>query len=190
MFDMYCSYTELRPHVLDAARRTGKSFADVRVLILGCGESRLPQQLAADKFTSITAIDKDAALIDSLSVHAAHPAVRYFAMDCRTMDLPSEGYDLVIDKALSDTLACGPQSFASLLQMHKEVMRVLAPGGTYFALSFQDPDERLQHLTRPGLFWRVEHCQIVAYAGKEERRYHGYVCGKEHRTFVPVDDDE
>lgn len=114
MFDMYCSYTELRPHLLDAARRTGKAFPDVRVLVLGVGESRLPQQMAVDKFTNITAIDKDSSVIDTMSVNAPHPAVRYLAMDCRTMDLPSEGFDLVIDKALSDTLAAGPQSFASV----------------------------------------------------------------------------
>ena len=41
-------------------------------------------------------------------------------MDVRKLDYKDETFDLVIDKATTDDLACGPKAFQNIARMLKE----------------------------------------------------------------------
>lgn len=203
-FDYYGTYSDIRERVEDAVRKVGKPREQIRVLVVGVGRSRLPDQMQSDGFARrrstrvaqeqffqspdaesfghITCIDTDAALIAARrTLVEDFSPLRFLEMDVRKLDLPSEGFDLVVDKALADFLAQGPDSFESMFQMNKEIWRVLVPGGVFLSISWAPPETRAEHLARKGLYWKVDHNVCVAHAGQEERLYHCYTAHKERR---------
>ena len=80
--------------------------------------------------------------------------MEFSVMDATKMDaLPSKCFDLIIDKALMDSLLCSEESSRDVTRMVSEMHRVLKDGGTYVVVSHGSPSNRLQYLdtkTRPG----------------------------------------
>eukprot|EP00762_Andalucia_godoyi_P005714 ANDGO_06510.mRNA.1 hypothetical protein AURANDRAFT_5839 len=211
-FDLYCNLDPLLPFIHDALRRAGKRAEDARVLIIGVGLSRLPYQLLAAGIASklppvacITCIDKDASLIQSIAGPSASdswpyinvPQISYLCMNSRSLDLPSESYDLVIDKAFLDSLACLQKgSFEAIAQTCRETIRVLKPGAVFISVSSAPPEERTQFLLRErNNEWTVRHATFMvrppgATSAVDERLYHVYMCDKPARSTVLDDSDE
>ncbi|KAA6397274.1 MAG: Hexokinase, partial [Streblomastix strix] len=64
-------------------------------------------------------------------------------MDALNLQLPSSSFDIVLDKATTDTILCNEQSFSNIEVMLKNVMRVLSPGGIFISISHSGPKSRL-----------------------------------------------
>ena len=76
-------------------------------------------------------------------------------MDAANMEfLPSDCFDVIVDKALLDTVLCGGDQYQKCSMMLAEMQRVLKPGGVYVVVSFGAPSMRLPYLE--GLDWEVE----------------------------------
>lgn len=97
--------------------------------------------------------------------------------------LPSNSFDLVIDKSTMDALLCGDNSFVNTARMLKETQRVLKPQGTYFVVSYGKPDSRVSHFEHSFLSFEIR--QFVVYDSeamtseeKEEKTHYIYVCTK------------
>jgi SAM-dependent methyltransferase len=101
------------------------------------------------------------------------PEMKWDVMDVRDLKFSSNHFDIVIDKALMDTIMCGENSFCSVALMTKEVQRVLKTGGIYVIVSYGDPEIRLPHLNREHLSFNISY-QII----------------RKNFQFDPKDDDE
>jgi len=56
---------------------------------------------------------------------------------------------------------CGEGSTKNCSQMCKEISRVLKPGGTYIAISYGQPDYRLNYFDKPEYNWNILPAQSV-----------------------------
>ena len=65
--------------------------------------------------------------------------IAYHNMDVRDMNAFKDGqFDYVIDKALLDSIICGPDPLKVSEQMLSEIHRVLKPQGAYICISHGD----------------------------------------------------
>jgi len=72
--------------------------------------------------------------------------MEFTVMDARNMEfIPDNCFDLIIDKALFDSVLCSENNLKDVEHMLKEMYRVLKAGGTYLIVSHGAPDNRLSH---------------------------------------------
>ena len=142
-----------------------------RVLILGCGTSQIGRQLQKMGFTNIVNADLSPKLIHRM----LEPAELLEGVDCVCVDatnmymFPEGWFDLIIDKALLDTLFTKTSMMRDVPKMIDEVSRVLAPGGTYFVFSVGPPSARQDYFQRKPLHWRLR-------CGKSTHGIYTYAC--------------
>ncbi len=148
--DWLQSYAVLRPHIEAAVRR------DHRVLVLGCGNSPLGEQMYDDGYRGIVCIDFSATVIAAMSARAGErPGLAYREMDARALDLDDQSFDAVIDKGTLDAIICGPEPEQAVAESCAEVARVLAPDGVFISISLAPPRRRLAALTRAEWRWQA-----------------------------------
>lgn len=61
----------------------------------------------------------------------------------------SHRFDVVIDKALLDSIACGSEKWKSIDALMRSVSSVLKPGGVYFCVSHAGPETRRKMMIGP-----------------------------------------
>ena len=61
-------------------------------------------------------------------------------------ELDNDSFDCVIDKALLDSILCGPGYESTSSKMISNVHRVLKRGGVYICISIGNPESRLNIL--------------------------------------------
>ena len=135
-------------------------------LALGCGNSKLSSQLLENekRVALVTSVDYSPRVIDDMRArHADHPqaaSLRWEATDVRDMRalFADESIDVIVDKACVDALSCS-DGFDSqklgLPAVAAECARILAPGGGWLVVSFNQPSIMLPLLERPE--WDVAH---------------------------------
>jgi len=129
-----------------------------RILVVGCGSSRLSEDMFHDGFTNITNIDISPAVIQGMKQkHSDHPLGNsYKLLDVSQMSefLPAS-FDVVIDKATLDSILCGEGSVSNCDKSCNEISRVLKPGGFYLLVSHGDPDSRRHYLDKSKFGWKI-----------------------------------
>ncbi len=75
-----------------------------------------------DRFTKIVNTDISSVCIAQMAHRNAQlrQELEWVVMDCRKMDLPSDAFDLIIDKSTLDALLCGKNSFLNVARMLRE----------------------------------------------------------------------
>lgn len=142
-----------------------------RVLLVGCGNSTLAADMAADGYTSIVSSDYSAVVIDRMraKVGDAGGAIDWQVLDMMSLAVPDASFDAYIDKAAMDAiLADGGDTWsppAELLAISDKIMgeaaRVLRPGGAYLQVTFAQPHFRRKYL---------EHAPVAGlWAGPAQR---------------------
>ncbi|CEG35158.1 methyltransferase-like protein 13 isoform x1 [Plasmopara halstedii] len=139
-FEWYGDYNSLRSalqFVLNLPDKAPPSLlrrlkAKLRVLVVGCGNSALSADLAADGFSNLCSVDFSELVINEM--RRKHPLLQWQVMDMTDMrTLEDASFDLVMDKGALDALMA--ENTAEIKQdankMLREVRRVLAPGGHY-----------------------------------------------------------
>ena len=130
--------------------------SDVRVLMLGCGNSEMSRAMSADGFTALTAIDYSTVVIQQMkTAHQDAPNIKFMVMDARAMTFSAESFDVVIDKGTLDAVLCGADSSRNAELMLRECERVLAHNGTLIIITYGTPATRLPYLERSKWSWRV-----------------------------------
>ena len=149
---------------------------DSKILILGCGNAELSEDLYKDGYRHISNIDISATVIAQMKErNAALPEMTWSVMDVRALDFPANTFDLAIDKSTIDALLCGDNSYMNVAKMTKEVQRVLNTGGTYMAISYGNPDSRLEHLQWRHLHWEISY---VTMNEETQNPHFVYLCKK------------
>ena len=139
--------------------------AESRILVIGCGNSGLSEDLYADGYRSIHNIDYSETVIRAMRLRTQDtcPGMQWSVMDMRHMQEFADGsFDVVLDKGALDAVwSDGGSQWEPSEQVQKDVAatvgqvsRVLREGGRFVVLSFGQPHFRRQWLERP--CWRVE----------------------------------
>ncbi|CAA7398549.1 unnamed protein product [Spirodela intermedia] len=148
-FDWYQKYVALAPLFdLYLQRRH-------RLLLVGCGNSALGEEMVNDGYEDIVNIDISSVVIEAMKEkYADCPEMKYFEMDVRDMTTFESGsFDTVIDKGTLDSLMCGSSAQQNSAKMLEEVNRILKDDGAYILITYGDPKYRLYLLKAMG--WTV-----------------------------------
>ncbi|XP_043693846.1 EEF1A lysine methyltransferase 4 [Telopea speciosissima] len=150
-FDWYQRYSALRPFVNKYIPTSS------RVLMVGCGNAVMSEDMVKDGYVDITNIDISSVAIEMMRRKYEYtPQLKYMQMDVRDMSFfPDESFDGVIDKGTLDSLMCGTSAPLSAAQMLGEVSRLLKPGGVYMLITYGDPSVRIPHLNRMLYNWEI-----------------------------------
>ncbi|GAQ78792.1 S-adenosyl-L-methionine dependent methyltransferases [Klebsormidium nitens] len=141
-FEWYQKYDGLR----DLLKKYIHATADI--LMLGCGNSALSEDMAKDGYYDITNVDISPTVIKAMKMkHLDLPQLKWVCADARSMTIFKSGsLDAVIDKGTLDALMCGDEATENVNSMVSEVFRLLRPGGVYLMVSYGEPTTRMPYL--------------------------------------------
>mmetsp|Transcript_5592 Transcript_5592/g.7083 ORF Transcript_5592/g.7083 Transcript_5592/m.7083 type:complete len:208 (-) Transcript_5592:1483-2106(-) len=155
-FDWYQRYSGVSDKVASFVKKTD------HILMLGCGNSRLTEDMYVDGFTSIANIDISKVVIDQMTEkHKDKTTLTWQVMNACHLDYPDETFDCIIDKGTMDSILCGEGSTGNVAKMCSECVRVLKPNGVFIMISYGVPDNRLGYLESEEYPWQVS-VQTVA----------------------------
>lgn len=150
-FDWFKSYADVKD-VLGAYIPS----RNLRILMLGCGNSTLSEDMYRDGYHEVVNIDFSSVVIEQM--RAVHPHMQWIEMDIRDLKFEDGSFDVLIDKGTMDAMLTGVSDVwnpaAEIVEnCEKEIseaIRVLRPGGKFIYLTFGQPHFRRRFLTRPG----------------------------------------
>ena len=137
---------------------TQYSSREGAVLIPGCGNSKLAEDMHEDGYGAITSVDISKTVVQQMSERYAEkiPGLTFTEMDVKAMSFPEGEFDCVIDKACFDSILCGEGSGPNADIYLAEIHRVLKPDGTYICVTYGEPEIRLSYFNDRSKFdWTV-----------------------------------
>ena len=138
-FDWYADWEQLAKYF--------KVFLteDSKILMVGCGNSKMSSQMYNSNFKNITNIDISDIVIGKMQKQ--FPEMKWLEMDATKMDFEDNFFDCSIDKGTLDAIMCGndPTPPARLI---REMHRVTKVGGHYCIITHGDPDSRLPYFEK------------------------------------------
>ena len=84
------------------------------------------------------------------------PRMKFEVMDCTDLKYQNEQFDLIIDKSTIDALVCGDFASMNVAKMMKECQRTLKTGGTYVAISYGSPENRVFYYLKAHLKFSMQ----------------------------------
>lgn len=77
--------------------------------MVGCGNSKLSEEMSNDGYRVITNIDIAGSVIEKMKNHYSirYPLQQFLVVDATNMAYRDNSFDLCIDKGTFDALACG-----------------------------------------------------------------------------------
>lgn len=172
------------------------------VLEIGCGNSRLCEELLKDGIADITCIDLSAVAVERMRTRLSAQGIQGIkVLEADMLDLPfsSECFDVVIEKGTMDVLFVDsgdpwnphPATVNKVMKMLDGVHKVLKPEGTFISISFGQPHFRRPLFEAPDFTWSVswntfgEGFHYFFYTLKKGRRTLDSVGGSTERSSVP-----
>ncbi|GAB5589104.1 hypothetical protein Unana1_04004 [Umbelopsis nana] len=151
-FDWFKTYQDLKPTLNEVI-----PFKEASILMLGCGNSTLGEDMYDDGYKNITNIDYSCTVIKQMAERCSdRPEMKWLEMDIRDLKFEEQSFDIVIDKGTMDALMCdrgdvwdpSPELIKEVKAEVDEVVRVLKVGGKFIYITFGQPHFRKRHLTR------------------------------------------
>lgn len=144
-YDWYQDYSSLEPYLAPYLKR----IPDYEILIPGCGSSKLGASLYDNGYVNVTNIDVSTVVINQMdSAYSEKEEMEFSVMDAKRLEfIPDQCFDLVIDKALMDTMLCSETNFEDCQQYLLEMYRILKVGSAFVIISHAAPERRLPHIT-------------------------------------------
>ncbi|KAF9446210.1 S-adenosyl-L-methionine-dependent methyltransferase [Macrolepiota fuliginosa MF-IS2] len=153
-FDWFKSYTDLAEYLHELVPNKSS-----RILMLGCGNSKLSEDMWEDGYKNIVNTDYSAVLIEKMRQRhgQARPEMEWHEMDVRSLKFDDGSFDVAIDKGTMDAMMTAKgdvwdppeQVIRDCNEEVDETLRVLRKGGTFIYLTFGQPHFRRRYLTRP-----------------------------------------
>ena len=120
----------------------------VKILVLGCGNSTLSEEMYDSGHKLITNNDISKLCIERMKKRNENirPNMKWDVMDIRDMSsYKDELFDIIVDKGTIDAILCGKDPHLNAAIMLSECQRILKTGGVYVAISFGLPPNREFH---------------------------------------------
>ena len=179
-YDWLLPYSSLRSILLPRIQNRH----DAEILMLGCGNSRLSEELYKEGFRNVTNMDFSPIVVDQMSMrYSVFSEMDFLVKDvCEPYD--SDVYDLIIDKGTFDCILTGENSFQRAGFLLQNACRGLKGGGSYCMVSHGMPDTRIGYLKSKALPWAIEHTKVQKtrleqFSSLEASQYHYvYICTK------------
>eukprot|EP00823_Brevimastigomonas_motovehiculus_P001217 TRINITY_DN11737_c0_g1_i1.p1 TRINITY_DN11737_c0_g1~~TRINITY_DN11737_c0_g1_i1.p1 ORF type:complete len:249 (+),score=66.14 TRINITY_DN11737_c0_g1_i1:158-904(+) len=129
----------------------------LRVLVVGCGNSELSEQMYKDGFVNIISIDYSETVIKQMqnAYGKDMPQLSFQTMDVRDLRFKDETFDIICDKGTLDAILCGNESAKNSTTMLHECCRVLKRGGVFGIITYGQPATRLPYLEKTKFNWKV-----------------------------------
>ena len=159
-FEWYGEYTDLC-HVIHRYVKPGN-----KILVVGCGNSKLSEQLYDVGYQSIDNIDISEIVIRQMALRnrQKRPKMTFAAMDVQRMDYGDSAYDCVIDKGTLDALLTDEEhaTLEKVDKMFSEIARVLKVAGRYLLVTLAQAHilEKLLRAFESGWLVRVHHVTV------------------------------
>ncbi|KAJ7625681.1 S-adenosyl-L-methionine-dependent methyltransferase [Roridomyces roridus] len=161
-FDWFKTYDDIAPLLRELIPRK-----DARILMLGCGNSTLSQDMYDDGYENIVNTDYSSVVIEQMSRRHTEkrPRMEWLEMDVRDLRFPDQSFDIAIDKGTMDAMMTAkgdvwdpPQQVVDDCTAEvDEVIRTLKKDtGVFIYLTFGQPHFRRRFLTRPDTKLRIK----------------------------------
>ncbi|KAJ4474577.1 S-adenosyl-L-methionine-dependent methyltransferase [Lentinula edodes] len=155
-FDWFKSYSEISD-ILRSLIPDKRS----RIIMLGCGNSKLSEDMYDDGYHNIVNTDYSSIIIEKMKQRHgdARPQMEWHEMDVRDLKFDDSSFDVAIDKGTMDAMMTAkgdiwnpPQQVVEdCTKEVSEVIRTLRKEmGVFIYLSFGQPHFRKRYLTVPG----------------------------------------
>ncbi|KAM3143476.1 hypothetical protein pb186bvf_004537 [Paramecium bursaria] len=120
-FDWYVEWPQLQKFLSDGPMKIDK---EAKILMVGCGNSKLSEQMYEDGYQNILSIDISETIVQRMQEEARKKNynLQYRVMDATQLPFEDKLFDVAIDKGTLDALACGDNLLA--LKLIKEMDRV------------------------------------------------------------------
>mmetsp|Transcript_35927 Transcript_35927/g.76280 ORF Transcript_35927/g.76280 Transcript_35927/m.76280 type:complete len:214 (+) Transcript_35927:23-664(+) len=182
-FEWYLPWEELREVVIPRLLALGVPPQDVEVLVVGCGNSTVPEELYLEGWENITAIDTSSVVVEQMRTRCVKfPELEFQVMDACALQYPDSSFHVIMDKGCLDTVLCEAEDpLAAASAVVGEAHRTLAVPGVYLLLSHGPASSRLEYLTAGDPRWRVEAVRLrkdEAVGDGDEAFYFLYICTK------------
>ncbi|EDV31427.1 uncharacterized protein Dana_GF15348 [Drosophila ananassae] len=168
-FEWYGEYLELCDQIHKYIKPADK------ILMLGCGNSKLSMDMYDSGFRDITNIDiSPVAVKKMLEVNAkSRPDMKFLQMDATAMTFKDESFSVALDKGTLDALFVDDAKETRLVveNYFKEILRTMRNGGRYVCISLLQEhilNFLLDFLPRNNCMLRIVHCLGVEQANKEK----------------------
>ncbi|KAK3814152.1 MAG: S-adenosyl-L-methionine-dependent methyltransferase [Benniella sp.] len=157
-FDWFKTYADLKPLLNEHIKSK-----DARILMLGCGNSTLSEDMYDDGYHNIVNIDFSKTVIENMAEKCKdRVGMEWLEMDIKDLKFEDCSFDVAIDKGTMDALMCdrgdvwnpAEELIRTVAQEVDEVVRVLKVGGQFLYITFGQPHFRKRHLERP--CWTVQ----------------------------------
>eukprot|EP00916_Digyalum_oweni_P000233 GHVL01000347.1.p1 GENE.GHVL01000347.1~~GHVL01000347.1.p1 ORF type:complete len:211 (+),score=24.52 GHVL01000347.1:63-695(+) len=148
-FDWYQRWAGLKECVTEYVKPNHK------ILMSGCGNSRLSEEMYKDGFEDIHNVDISSVVINSMKTKYKDQ-MTYEEMDMRKTSFPAQHFNAVIDKGTLDSILCGEGSSHNAAMVLEEISRILKTDGVYICVSYGQPSYRLTYLQRQDYRWDVK----------------------------------
>lgn len=138
-FDWYQEYSGIKDIISQYMTKSDK------ILNIGCGNSKLSEDLSEEGYEDITNIDFSTKVITIMeqTYKEKFPKMQFKVVDVLDMkDFQNGSFNTILDKGTLDCILCGDNSVPNAAKMMAEVFRVLAPGGHYMVITYGDPEYR------------------------------------------------
>ncbi|KAL4485866.1 hypothetical protein ABPG73_018271 [Tetrahymena malaccensis] len=138
-YDWYCGYEELKP-VFEQCYKIPK---DAKILMIGCGNSKLSEDMFDDGYINIVSTDISDVVIEQMKeqTQQKNKNMTFEVQDCTNLTYQDQSFDFVFDKGTLDALSCDKEE-QSVSKMLTEMMRVCRPQGSVVIVSFGQLHER------------------------------------------------
>ncbi|TFJ86816.1 hypothetical protein NSK_001904 [Nannochloropsis salina CCMP1776] len=149
-FDWYQRYSGLKGLLKQHIRKSDS------ILMAGCGNSSMSEDMYEDGFTRITNIDISRVVVNQMrESHRGKTSMVWQHMNACALNFPDASFNVVLDKGTLDSILCGNGSLNNGAMMCMEVSRVLKADGIFIVISYGIPENRLQYLQEEAYSWRV-----------------------------------
>jgi len=149
-YEWIVGYAELKDIIVRVC-----ASKSARILNLGCGTSRISEDMYDDGYTNIVNTDISETVINKMRArNVDRPGMEWLVEDALDMAGLADGtFDLVLDKSTLDALA-HTQKAAVLAKLMGESCRVLKPEGTYLQITVNQHNPN--YLRMPHLDFDIE----------------------------------
>ena len=150
-FDWYQRYSGVKDMITQYIQ---PSF---QILMLGCGNSKMSEDMFEDGYQHITNVDISFTVIKQMQEYYKEkiPQLTFKQMDARSLQSQPGVFDAVIDKACFDANLCGDNSGPNSKAMLDEIHRVISPNGVYICITYGVPENRLPYFSNKDYNWTI-----------------------------------